>query len=106
MSLAEDNSSCFQHSADQHHVILTYVTLLSSQKELLAPNIMEMVHAFNSLAQLVPTEVLVEEHLHQRAEVISAYIKVCTCTVYTGSDLVGCVKSESVDILYSCTIMP
>ena len=58
---------------------------------------MEMVHAFNSLAQLVPTEVLVEEHLHQRAEVISAYIKVCTCTVYTGSDLVGCVKSESVN---------
>ena len=63
-----------------HHHNDMYACLCSChiQKAMLAPNILEMVRAFNSLAQLVPTEVLAEDDLHQRAEVISAYIKVYT----------------------------
>ena len=59
------------------------------QKEELAPNVLAMVHAFNSLAQLVPTEVLVEEKVQQRAKVVSAYIKVEIVT--GGESCMSCV---------------
>ena len=52
------------------------VSLSVSQKAQLAPNVMAMVNAFNSLAYLVSTEVLTEETPQERAKVISAFIKV------------------------------
>ena len=52
-------------------------------QEKLAPNVLAMVRAFNTLAQLVTTEVLAEESQQSRAEVIATHIKVsrfsCNC---------------------------
>ena len=45
-------------------------------QEKLAPNVLVMVHSFNQLALLVPTEVLREPTRQQRAKVITAYIQV------------------------------
>ena len=42
----------------------------------LSPNITAMVHHFNSLALLVPTEILAEATPQMRAKVISTFIKV------------------------------
>ena len=55
-------------------ITIPFVTLL--QKQELAPNVLAMVEAFNSLAHLVANEILAEESLGQRAEVIATYIKV------------------------------
>ena len=45
-------------------------------QDVLAPNVMAMVRAFNQLALLVPTEILEEKTPQGRAKVISNYIQV------------------------------
>ena len=52
------------------------ITVFYIQKNEMAPNVLAMVDAFNRLAEVVPTEVLEEENVQQRARVITAYIKV------------------------------
>lgn len=45
-------------------------------QETRAPNVMKMVHEFNRLALLVPTEILEEKTASARAKVIACFIQV------------------------------
>ena len=58
-------------------VIWLYNTALSKPvQDELSPNITAMVHHFNNLALLVPTEILAEATSQLRAKVVSTFIKV------------------------------
>lgn len=57
-------------------IIVTHRVCYIVFQEQLAPNVMQMVRAFNRLALLTTTEVLSRETPQLRAKVITAYLQV------------------------------
>ena len=55
---------------------MPFLFLSFVSQDVLAPNVMAMVRAFNQLALLVPSEILEEKTPQARAKVISNYIQV------------------------------
>jgi hypothetical protein len=70
------------------------------RKEERAPNVLAMVQAFNSLAQLVAREILAEENASKRAEVIATYIKVSVTHIIIYRNIMGLYMERTPQILH------